>query len=90
MAHHVEDTAHLSPQELQFRDFIKRGDDFSKIEIFKLAVEEYAKALAMNIDNHLVEEKLAYCKTKMTFEKKVFVILGIIVVVIVAAVYLFK
>lgn len=90
MAHHAEDTSNLSPVERDFRDFLKRGDDFSKVEIYRLAVEEYRKAGALNINNHVVEEKLNFCKKQMEFEKKVFMILGVIVIVIVGAVYLFR
>ncbi len=90
MAHHVEDTTNLSPAERDFNNFILKGDSFSKIEIYRLAVEEYNKAAALHINKLLVEEKLAYCKKQMQFEKKVFMVLGAIALVIVGAVYLFR
>ncbi|MBI5217738.1 MAG: hypothetical protein HY958_02255 [Bacteroidia bacterium] len=90
MSHAIEDTSNLSPEEIKFRDFIRRGDDFSKIEIYRLALEWYNKALELNIEKEHVVEKINFCTGKLKFEKKVFVTLAMIAVIIIGIVVKIK
>lgn len=87
MAHHHEEDLNLTPEQKKFNDLIKHGDDFAKIEIFRLAVETYQEALAMGVDDKLAKSKLAYCKHKLSFEKRVFTYIAIVAVIIVGFVW---
>ncbi len=77
MAHH-ETEVNLSPEELQFRDFMLRGDDFYKIEIFRSAKAWYVRALEQDNKSEVARQKIADCNQKLAYERKVFLILGII------------
>lgn len=45
MAHHAEDTSHLSHEELKFREHTERAGHFIKIDLFRSAREEFKAAL---------------------------------------------
>jgi hypothetical protein len=89
MAHH-EDTSHLSKEELEFRDYIKRGDDFMTIQIYRSAKEWYQKALEMNFDNEVVKLKLKECNAKLKTESHTIITVLVVAAVVVVAVVLFR
>jgi hypothetical protein len=72
----------LSPQEEKFNDFLKTGDDFSKIEIYRLAKYWYQKALETGIDNELIEKRLVEADRKIKSELKIYKVLGILGILI--------
>ncbi|MDD5571447.1 MAG: hypothetical protein PHD97_09890 [Bacteroidales bacterium] len=68
---HTETNTNLSPEETKFNEYITRGEDFCKIEIYRNAKEWFQKALEMNINNILVKEKIDICDKKIKKEKKI-------------------
>ena len=87
MAHHEEHIP-ATPEEAQFYDCLKNGDDFMKIEIYRLARFWYRKALETGIQTEMIRQKLAELEEKSRFERKVIAVLGIIAVFIVAGVWI--
>jgi hypothetical protein len=84
---HTETLIPRSPKEENFYDFLKNGDDFSKIEIFGLAKYWYQKALETGIEPELMKKRIDELNEKIKFERKVVTILAIIgAVIIVGAV----
>jgi hypothetical protein len=82
MAQH-EVRVSTSPEEENFYEFLKNGDDFSKIEIFALAKYWYQKALATGIEPELMKKRIDELNEKIKFERKVVTILAIIAAVII-------
>lgn len=88
MAHHSSETT-LSPAEREFEDFMQRGDDFFKIQLLRPAKSWYQKALAMNLDNKTVKQKIAECDKQLAFEIKVIRILVAVVALLVLLYFVF-
>lgn len=63
----------LSKEEITFNEMINRGDDLMKIQIFRSAKECYTKALELNFNNNLAQEKLADCNLKIKSESKIII-----------------
>ena len=85
---HVETNANLSPEEKMFNDYMTRANDFVKIEIYRNAVEWYTKALELNIDNTLVNEKLELCKQLISKERKTIIAVLIAAAIAVGVVFM--
>jgi hypothetical protein len=86
---HTEIQIPRSPEEENFYDFLKNGDDFSKIEIFGLAKYWYQKALETGFEPELMNKRIDELNEKIKFERKVVTILAIIgAVIIVGAVFI--
>lgn len=75
---HTEIQIPRSPEEENFYDFLKNGDDFSKIEIFGLAKYWYQKALETCIEPEFMKKRIDELNEKIKFERKVVTILAII------------
>ncbi len=75
---HTEIQIPRSPEEENFYDFLKNGDDFSKIEIFGLAKYWYQKALETGFEPELMKKRIDELNEKIKFERKVVTILAII------------
>jgi len=74
-------TTTLNAIERDFVDFMRRGDDFFRIELLRPAKIWYNKALELNIETEKVKHKIAECDRLLAFERKVVVIFGAIVTV---------
>ncbi|MEI6764977.1 MAG: hypothetical protein WCM76_05000 [Bacteroidota bacterium] len=85
MAHH-EENLHLSPEEIKFNDFVKRGDDFYRIELYQYAVVWYKKALECNIDTENIRQKIADSESKFRRDGKKIIIAATSVAIVIAAV----
>jgi hypothetical protein len=72
-------TENLTFEQTTFNELVERADNFMNIQIFRNARECYQMAIDMNIDNALVEEKLAVCNQKIKKETKT--IIGTLLVV---------
>jgi hypothetical protein len=83
---HAEEHIVRSPEEEIFDDYLKNGDDFRKIEIYKLAKYWYQKALETGIETELVKSRLDELNKKIRFERKVITILASIAAIIVIGV----
>lgn len=78
----------LSPEESKFYEYLKTGDDFSKIEIYRLAKYWYTRALDTGVGNDLVRTKITESNQKIKSEEKTFTVLGILAVLVIIAVFL--
>lgn len=87
---HIETIIPRSPEEENFYDFLKNGDDFSKIEIFGLAKYWYQKALETGIEPELMKKRIDELNEKIKFERKVVTILAIIAAFIILGAVLFN
>jgi hypothetical protein len=77
MGAHFDDH-NLSPEEQLFREYITRGDDFCKIELFRQAVNWYRKAVEMKPDDPEAQERLKGCSSKIKGESRIIlIILGV-------------
>ena len=56
MAHH-DSEENLSIEQTDFNDYIRRGDDFVKIQIYKNAIKWYEKAATMGINDSIALKK---------------------------------
>ena len=83
MAHHNENL-NLSKEELEFNDFIRRGDDFIKIQIYRNARECYTFALESNFNNEISEAKLSECNALIRSESRM--IINVVAVMAIAAI----
>jgi len=63
--------ATMDHTEIQFRELIRMGDDFFKIELLRQAKNCYQKALLLNIEADSVKLKLEECEKLLAFENKV-------------------
>ena len=61
----------MNRTEIQFRELIRMGDDFFKIELLRQAKNCYQKALLLNIETDSVKLKLEECEKLLAFENKV-------------------
>ena len=75
-----------SAEEENFKDYLKNGDDFSKIEIYRLAKYWYQKAFETGIQADMIKERIDDLNEKIRIERRILTILAIIAVFIVAGV----
>jgi hypothetical protein len=88
MAEDFSDQA-LTPDESRFREFISRGDDFCKIEIYRQAVDWYRKAVELKPDDPDARKKLEECSRKIKAESRTILIIlaiGVILAILAALV----
>jgi hypothetical protein len=76
----------LSPEEREFRDYITRGDDFCKIELFRYAVSYYRKAWEMRPDSEEARLRFQECRGRIKGESRVILIIAAVAAVILIAV----
>ena len=81
MANQEPDTFSRKKEEL-FNDFLQRGDDFAKIEIFRSALTWYKRALELDIEPEKVRSRIDRCNRELKFERKVFSILGAVALLV--------
>jgi hypothetical protein len=87
MAHHVETEENLTHEELMYRYHIQRGSDFTKIELFLSARNNYELALKYRPGDPFATEKIASCAEQIRKDRKkvlavVPFVLALIVVII--------
>ena len=73
----------LTKEERDFRDYITRGDDFCKVELYRYAVSNYRKALEMRPDSEEARLRFQECKGKIQAESRAIVIIAVVAAVIV-------
>jgi hypothetical protein len=76
-------------QLAQFQDFMQHGDDFYKIELWRLAKAWYKLALDLDIEAEKVRRKIAACDQSLAYERKVLWILFAIALFITSLILLF-
>jgi hypothetical protein len=85
MEHLHENTTSLSPEQRQFNDLMKHGDDFTIIEIFRYARIWYKRALELHVNDELALQKIQLCDEKLRFERKAILWLIVAAVIIITA-----
>lgn len=80
----------IDSTERDFREFIRKGDDFFKIELLRQARSWYKKALLMNVDNHKAEAHIDECNRLLAYENRIIRILLVIASVLIAGIIILK
>ncbi len=84
---HTDASLPISPEEKKFNECMTNGDNYFKIEIYRLAKEWYNRALETGINKNVVETKLQELNKKIASERKtIFILLGIAAVIILSAI----
>ena len=79
----------LTPEEKRFREYIKTGDDFSIIEIFRSAASFYRKAAELRPGDEEANRKLAETREKIKKESKaIYIIVAVAAVIVLLTVVL--
>jgi hypothetical protein len=89
MGNHQPDLI-LSPDEKKFQEYLTRGDDFCRIELFRYAVAWYRQALQIKPDDPVARERLENCSKKIRNEVRVIYALLAVICVIVIVVMVIK
>ena len=79
----------LSSEEERYLDYMQKGDDLMKIEIYRAAKEWFTKALQLNYNQELVQRKLDNCNRLIRYEKKIILIIVSGLAIIILALILF-
>lgn len=88
MAHEELNGENLSVEEKRYNDFIRRGDDFFRIELFKSAREMYEEALKYKQNDETANLKIAECKRFIKRDtKKILITLPFLIVIILTVIY---
>ena len=89
MEHH-ENNENISPEEKKFRELMRNGDDFFKIEILRSALHWYREALKLKPGDETATQQVAACEVLLKRERKAIYIITGIAVVVVALIWLIK
>lgn len=86
----THDDPALTPEERQFRDYITRGDDYCKVELYRYAASYYRKAWEMRPDSEEARLRFQECREKIKAESKVILIIVAVAAVILLAVIMIR
>lgn len=86
MAHQEVNEENLSHEEIQYRYYIQRGLDFTKIELFRSAREHYKQALNYKPGDPFVLERIDACNEQIRKDRTKVLILVPLVLGLIAAV----
>lgn len=89
MADHI-DLSTLSPEEKAYHEFMEQAENFMKIEIYRSAKKWYQKALALNLHNDEVKEKLSVCNKTLKKESRTIILIFVLACIATGAVVLYK
>ncbi|MDP4265881.1 MAG: hypothetical protein Q8880_00425 [Bacteroidota bacterium] len=85
---HQETTENLSKEQITFNDYIRRGDDFVRIQIYRNALEWYNLALQMGIDNSIPKRKISECKEKINGDNKIIAFVLFLAAIVLSVVFI--
>lgn len=86
MAHQEFNEENISHEEIQYRYYIQRGLDFTKIELFRSAREHYKQALNYKPGDPFVLERIDACNEQIRKDRNKVLILVPLVLGLIAAV----
>jgi hypothetical protein len=86
MAHQEVNEENLSHEEIQYRYYIQRGLDFTKIELFRSAREHYKQALNFKPGDPFMLERIDACNQQIRKDRTSVLILVPMVLGLIAAV----
>ena len=89
MSHHEEPSAHLSHEELKFREHTERAGHFIKIDLFRSAREEYKAALQYRSGDDYCVKQIDAMNAQIAHDRQIVLIIVPVVLAIIAAVILF-
>lgn len=79
----IKDDENLSPEEKKYNDYMRRGDDFYRIELFKSAKEMYLEALKYLPEDDNAKTKADDCRRLIKRDmKRILVILPILIILV--------
>ena len=90
MAHQEVQEENLSHDEIQYRYYIQRGLDFTRIELFRSAREHYKQALNYKPGDPFVLERIDACNQQIRKDRTKVLILVPLVLGLIAAVIALK
>ena len=80
----------MTPEEKKFREYLTRGDDFCKIELYRHAVHWYREAVKLRPDDTEARARLDGCSGKIHAESRtILIIVAVAACVIVLGMILF-
>ena len=88
MAHHIQSEENLSHEEIMYRYHITRGSDFTKIELFLSARNNYNLALKCKPGDTFSIQRIQECSDQIRKDRKSVLILVPIVLAIITTVIL--
>jgi|GEM_PF-1026702 len=86
---HEEEKNNLTPEEKLVKDYLRRGDDFMKIEIYKLARRCYENALALQPENPDLKKLVENVRNLQKKELRAISVIVSVMALIVISVILF-
>ena len=86
MSHPEVNEENLSHEEIQYRYYIQRGLDFTKIELFRSAREHYKQALNYKHGDTFAMERMDACNNQIRLDRKKVLILVPLVLLVITAV----
>ncbi|HTX87983.1 MAG TPA: hypothetical protein VMC08_03260 [Bacteroidales bacterium] len=90
MAHETIQEENLSHEEIKYRYHIQRGMDFTKIELFRSARENYLEALKYKPGDPLALERADECNRQIKRDTVKVLIIVPVVLAIVAAIIIWN
>ena len=90
MAHQEVSEENLPHEEIQYRYYIQRGLDFTRIELFRSAREHYKQALNYKPGDPFVLERIDACNQQIRKDRTKVLILVPLVLGLIAAVIALK
>jgi hypothetical protein len=88
MANNETENLNISPEEKEYNDLIRRGDDFFKIDLFKSAKEMYEKVLLIKPDDPDTVSKISECKRLIKRDtKRVLIVLPFILIAVITVIW---
>jgi hypothetical protein len=88
MAHHETIEENLSHEEIMYRYHIQRGSDFTKIDLFLSARNNYQMALKYHPGDPFATDKITVCTEQIREDRKKVLVIAPIVLAVIAMVIL--
>jgi hypothetical protein len=87
---HAESHEHLTPEQMKFREYFQRADDFRKIGLYRYSKYWFEEALKFNFDHDTVEQRLEMVDTLIKEETKLIIyVVSAAAVIILASMFIF-
>jgi hypothetical protein len=88
MAHHTEQTEHLTHAQLKFREHTERGASFIKIDLFRSAREEFKAALEYEPGDAECLRQIDVMNANIARDRKTVLVVTPLVIILIVAVAL--
>ncbi len=88
MAHHSEHNEHLTHEELKFREHTERAANFTKIDLFRSAREEYKAALQYKPGDSACLSQIEVMNSHIARDRKTVLVVAPLVIILIVAIAL--